>query len=259
MTARATSLVFLQQSAEASDRERELAQQLQLQLVQPTTIDEDRSPGFVLELTAAGLALRGIDKDTRGTLRVDFTARSLQRRAQQSLKTQQLGKAVGLSKQSQLRVLDATAGLGTDAFLLANAGCEVTLLERSAFVFALLQDGVSRARDTSSELCEVFSRITLAEEDFLHFEKQGANFDVVYLDPMFPEKRNNARAKKAMFFLQQLLDEPSDEAVLLDHARAFADKRVVVKRARLAPLAGGQQPDIQFKGSSSRFDVYLTH
>ncbi|MCG8413685.1 MAG: class I SAM-dependent methyltransferase [Pseudomonadales bacterium] len=257
MTGKPTSLVFLQQKAKASDTERELAQRLQLELVQPTALGEAPEFGYVLELTDAGLGLRGMEKETRGTLRVDFAAKSLQRRVQQSVKSQDIGKAVGLTRQSQLRVLDATAGLGTDAFLLASAGCEVTLLERSAIVYALLQDGVSRARETSSELRDVVSRITLAQQDFLRFQKQDADFDVVYLDPMFPAKRNRARAKKAMFFLQQLLDEPSDEALLLAHARSIANSRVVVKRARLAPLAGGQQPDIQFKGSSSRFDVYL--
>jgi 16S rRNA (guanine1516-N2)-methyltransferase len=42
-------------------------------------------------------------------------------------------------------VIDGTAGLGKDAFVLAGLGCKVTLVERHPVVVALLADGLARA------------------------------------------------------------------------------------------------------------------
>ena len=42
-------------------------------------------------------------------------------------------------------MLDATAGLGRDAFVLASLGCQVTLIERVPAVAALLENGIERA------------------------------------------------------------------------------------------------------------------
>ena len=97
----------------------------------------------------------------------------------------------------------------------------------------------------------------LVHADFLEFPLAASSFDVVYLDPMFPADRKSAKSGKGMFLLQELLGYDSDEATLLSKAREVASKRVVVKRGKLSPQLAGAKPDICFRGSSSRFDVYL--
>jgi 16S rRNA (guanine1516-N2)-methyltransferase len=166
-------------------------------------------------------------------------------------------KAIGAKGALRPTVLDGTAGLGKDAFLLASLGCEVLLLERSKIVHALLQDGLSRARNSNVELAAITGRMELLYTDFMKFTASEREFDVVYLDPMFPERKKSAKVKKDMALLQQLLGHESDNAKLLEHARKLAKKRVVVKRAKLSPHISSEKPDIEFKGSSSRFDVYL--
>ena len=93
--------------------------------------------------------------------------------------------------------------------------------------------------------------------DLMEFVADSKQFDVVYLDPMFPERRKSAKVKKDMAALQQLLGHQTDGAELLDYAKLLAKKRVVVKRAKLSPHLGPGKPDIVLKGSSSRYDVYL--
>src|SRR5712672_338078 len=63
-----------------------------------------------------------------------------------------LVKAAGFRKDRIPTVVDATAGLGRDAFLLASVGAKVVLLERSREVHALLEDALGRARAASPAL-----------------------------------------------------------------------------------------------------------
>ena len=55
-----------------------------------------------------------------------------------------VAKAVGIKKEYLPDVIDATAGLGRDAFVLAALGCHVRMLERHPVVAALLDDGLQR-------------------------------------------------------------------------------------------------------------------
>ena len=62
-------------------------------------------------------------------------------------KGQMIAKAVGLNKGFVPTILDATAGLGADAFVLASLGCEVKMIERSPLARLLLADGLERAKN----------------------------------------------------------------------------------------------------------------
>ena len=204
------------------------------------------------------LILQGTGDTESGELCVDFSDAKLNNRANSSIRSQNISKALGLKGGMRPVVLDATAGLGKDAFLMASLGCEVSLLERSILVHALLRDGLSRAGYYGKEIAAILLRMKLHFGDLLEFETSSKQFDVVYLDPMFPQRRKSAKVKKDMALLQQLLGHQTDGAELLDAAKLLAKKRVVVKRAKLSPHLGLGKPHIEFKGSSSRYDVYLT-
>ncbi|MCY4356517.1 MAG: class I SAM-dependent methyltransferase [Gammaproteobacteria bacterium] len=263
------SLAVLVQSEMASDAEHELADRLGLKLFPSAQLGKRNIPDYVMEISEAGLSLRGLQHSNLGRLQVDFASHKLKWRSRQPLQSQLLGKAAGLKGKSDLCILDATAGLGTDGFLLSQAGCKVTMLERSPIVFALLQDGLHRAKKSPGTVRDVAERINLLPLDFLAYAPEKQTFDMVYLDPMFAIRRNTARAGKSMYFLQQLLPEGnadtsksvksshSELPEMLNRARQLARQRVVLKRTRLAPVCGIPEPDIRFKGSSSRFDVYL--
>lgn len=172
---------------------------------------------------------------------------------------QPVAKAAGLKAGNTPSVLDATAGLGRDAFVLATLGCEVQMLERSPVACALLADGLRRAA-AHPETAPIVGRMQLLQSDALGWLVQAgqpASFDVVYLDPMFPEPDKRARAKKEMHAFQTLIGGDTDADALLEPARRIARQRVVVKRPRTAPWLAGLKPDFGFDGESTRFDAYL--
>lgn len=213
---------------------------------------------YLLVYRDSKLILQTTGDTQTGELCVDFSDAKLKHRANSSIRSQNIAKALGIKGSQRPVVLDATAGLGKDAFLMASLGCEVSLLERSAVVHALLADGLARTEYYGEEIDTILGRMKLHFGDLLEFAAGSKQFDVVYLDPMFPVRRKSAKVKKDMAALQQLLGHQTDGAELLACAKLLAKKRVVVKRAKLSPHLGSGKPDIEFKGSSSRYDVYLT-
>lgn len=252
------NIVLIQAATKLSQGEKIIAETLKIHSLPPQKPNQSNYR-FELRLESHGLTLYCTDADAPGGLHVDLDNPALRRRRAESLKSQNLGKALGLKRMLQPSVLDTTAGLGTDSLLMAAAGCRIHLLERNPVVHALLADGLQRAQGGAAEIRELTSRMTLSCSDFLEYEASEESYDIVYLDPMFQGKKNTARAGKSMYLLQQLITDHCDEESMLEKALAVAGKRVVVKRARHSQLAGNRKPDISFSGSSNRFDVYLNH
>lgn len=187
-------------------------------------------------------------------LAVDFT--SLDVSSPQGRRTKQpLAKALGLaSRSTPIRVIDATAGLGQDSFLMAALGCQVLAVERSPSVAVLLRDGLARAAATQAE---IVARITLLEMDARHLTQESVMrpCDVVYLDPMFPARSKSAREKKEMRILRRIVGEDLDAAELFAVARELAAKRIVVKRPVHAPPLA-PNPVVAHAAKGIRYDVY---
>ncbi|MBU0455634.1 MAG: class I SAM-dependent methyltransferase [Gammaproteobacteria bacterium] len=170
---------------------------------------------------------------------------------------QAIAKAIGITPKTNLTVLDTTAGLGKDAFVLASLGCTVTLIEKSPEIFALLEDGIKRAKQ-DPEIASIIARMKLIHADSIQYlQKSSQPFDVIYLDPMFPAKQKSALPKKDMQALQKWLNHDEPDSELLKTALKHAKKRVVVKRPRLAPPLNNHKPDFSYNGKSCRFDVYF--
>jgi 16S rRNA (guanine1516-N2)-methyltransferase len=208
------------------------------------------------------LTLIKVSDPSLGAVSVDFDDKTMAWRQRHPQQPEALLKAAGMRAGHALRVIDATAGLGQDAFMLANAGCDVLMLERSALLHALLEDGLQRAaqsEDVRVRSAAARMQLVLADSTSIDFATLGDTPDVIYLDPMFPERRKkSAKVKKNMFMLQQLLDDEPPADGLLLKALQSAQKRVVVKRPRIAGFLEERKPSFQLLGSSSRFDVYLT-
>ncbi len=175
---------------------------------------------------------------------IDFAKARYQSSA---IKKELLIKAVGLKPKQLLTVLDLTAGLGRDAYLLHCAGCQVQLIERSPIIAALLKENL---RNVNCEL----PLMVVDAKDYLLLDPI---FDVIYFDPIFPEKTKTALAKKESRFLREIVGDDLDAEEVFLLALTKAKKRVVVKRPKLAPPIANKKPDIVFAGKSVRFDVYL--
>jgi len=233
----------------------------------------DASVPLLLWFDDSGLSIRQTGRKAMGPVRCDFVeGEARHRRLYGGGKSQAIAKAVGVKERAGLRVADLTAGMGGDAFVLASLGCDVTLVERHPVVAALLADGLRRAAvatkatETASleahhdaGLAAIVARLSLEEQDARHWlvnlsDEQRP--DVIYLDPMFPERRKSAQVNKAMQIFHQLVGADGDAAELLPLALEKVRYRVVVKRPSYAPWLGEHKPSYALEGKAVRFDVY---
>jgi 16S rRNA (guanine1516-N2)-methyltransferase len=169
---------------------------------------------------------------------------------------QPLARALGLRRGLRPTVADGTAGLGSDAWILAGLGCRVTMCERSPILHALLADALERA-EMATATSAVAARIRLVHADTAAFlARPEENFQAVYLDPMYPSRRGSALNSLAMRTIRQLVGDDPDSAATL-HAALAAAPRVVVKRPRLAPFLADLPPSHSLSSKQNRFDVYL--
>jgi 16S rRNA (guanine1516-N2)-methyltransferase len=168
-----------------------------------------------------------------------------------------LVRAAGIKKDRLPSIVDATAGLGRDAFLLASAGATVTLIERSAKVHALLKEALARASAESPELAEVIARMTLVHGDAKD-RLPELKPDVVIVDPMHPPRRNTALVKQEMRQLSAIVGADEDADELMRIALASARERVVLKwPLRAAPLLATPKPSHQFATKTVRYEVFV--
>jgi 16S rRNA (guanine1516-N2)-methyltransferase len=224
-----------------------------------TRFDKLPDDGHALVLTETRLELRTLGKSAPGPVYVDFVAGGNDwRRRHGGGRGQGVARACGLKGGATPHVLDATAGLGRDAFVLAALGCRVDMIERSPVAAALLEDGLTRAR-ASQEVADIAGRMSLYRGDTVtllqHWDVERP--DVIYLDPMFPEgKTKSALSKKEMQAFQHVIGADMDADALLAPAREMAISRVAVKRPRHAPWLAGEKPSFSIEGDSVRYDCY---
>lgn len=197
----------------------------------------------------------------KNLITVDFTSGATRHRRQQGGGLgQAIAKAVGMRGNYQPKILDVTAGLGQDAFVLASLGSEITMLERAPIAASLLADGLRRGKE-HEEVKTITERMTLIHIDgHSYLDTAPRNyFDVIYLDPMFPEDNKSALPKKTMQAFHSLIGQDNDSDALLPKARRIAKKRIVVKRSSRAPWLYQAKPHYSLTGKSTRFDIYLPH
>lgn len=252
-----TPTIAVYASTERSDvlgTPQEMASLLNLPLVETPSSDYD----LLVVITEERLELHQTD-DEVGPVYCDFMSGDFRRRRSGSLRSELLAKAVGYRGES-LRIVDATAGFGRDAMLLALLGNHVTAIERDRVVAALLVDGVHRALGYP-DLMESVERLELVTDDSRSYLAGLTETpDVIYLDPMFVSKNRTARPKKELWALARLVRHEDDGASLLEAALATGCRRVVVKRPDDGPpleAPDGRQPSTQFRGKTVRFDVYV--
>ena len=218
----------------------------------------DGDAGFSLQIGDCGLQLQELGPGAAGPVRVDFVEGALaHRRLQGGGAGQMIAKAVGIQPGVRPLVLDATAGLGRDAFVLAQLGCDVTLIERQPLIAALLADGMQRGLG-DAEVAPIIGRMHLLCGNAITL-MQAWDCEapqVVYVDPMFPHRDKSSLVKKEMRVFRPLVGDDDDAPQLLQAALNLASHRVVVKRPRKAPCIAGATPSYVLEGKSSRFDIY---
>ena len=170
-----------------------------------------------------------------------------------------ISKAIGIKKGHRPTIVDATAGWGRDAFVLATLGCRVHMIERSEMIATLLEDGLRRAAQDEKLGPLISAKLSLAcGESRQILQQLPFEPEVIYLDPMFPHKEKSALVKKDMRVLQEVVGPDEDADELFTIARTVATNRVVVKRPDYADFLSGLKPQTSIKTKKHRFDIYLT-
>lgn len=240
-----------------------LAEALQIRQIFP---QDQKKYKLLLVYTEKGLQIQlKVERKQKRviTLMVDFLSDALTYRRQHGGGIKQaLARAVGIKSGIRPTIIDATAGLGKDSFLLASLGCQVTMIERSPLLAALLDDALERAAISAELAPGLISRLRLLHGDaaqIFHNNKQYSPHspDTVYLDPMYPHSRKSALNKQEMRIIRNLVGDDDDADELLQAALRSAGKRVVVKRPKGAPLLGEQSPTHVITMKNSRYDVYM--
>lgn len=202
---------------------------------------------------------RKIASSTTDPLACDFTSGAVLHRFRfGGGRGQSLPKAVGMRGGKTPKIVDATAGLGRDAFLLASLGAEVTLIERSPEMFSLLEDGIAHAKEAGGDVADVIGRMTLLHGDAKDLLSQLSP-EVVLVDPMHPPRKKSALVKNEMRQIREIVGTDEDSLELMKVALSTATNRVVLKWPLRADAMDGIDPcSHQILGKSTRYDVFMT-
>jgi 16S rRNA (guanine1516-N2)-methyltransferase len=233
------------------------AKQLALRLSIPYTCSraDDELQLLVLENHIAITA-----PDIGKPIWIDFTqGKNAHRRQFGGGRGQALAKAIGLKRGATPTIIDATAGYGRDAYVLATLGCQITLLERNPILATLLEDAIYRAQ-ADPDTQDIAQRMQLVHHnstDYLNQLSPEDYPDVIYMDPMYPSRQKAALVKKEMQLLHQLIGPDTDSEELLMTARKIAQKRVVIKRPKSASHVSKHKPSTFVESKNTRYDIYL--
>lgn len=207
--------------------------------------------GLTLVFDKKGVSLSGYGLSYQG----DFEG-MLHRVTNGRLAHEMLVKAVK-SEKEELRAIDATAGMGEDAFLLAAYGYDVTLYEQNPVVAALLKDALRRGKKHPI-LKEIVPRMHLLQGDSIEYlRKEMDPVDVIYLDPMFPKRQKSGLINKKLQLIQKLEPPCSTEKDLFDAAIKANPSRIIVKRPLKSPFLDERKPSYDLKGKAIRYDCYV--
>lgn len=192
-------------------------------------------------------------------LRVDFVKGPVAHRLRfGGGRGQDLAKAMGLRAGKTPMIVDATAGLGRDSFLLASLGAQVIMIERSSKMHSLLVEGMDRAAAEGGQLREIIGRMTLMKGDAKDLIPELSG-EAILIDPMHPPRNKSALVRQDLRQVRDIVGTDDDAADLVKLALIHARTRVVLKwPAKADPIEGIKACTHQILGKTTRYDVFMT-
>ena len=213
-------------------------------------ISEKPGPKLTILFHAKGVSLTGYGLSYQG----DFE-NMLHRVKNGRLQHEMLVRAAKSDKPGR-KAIDATAGMGEDAFLLAAQGYEVTLFEQNPVIAVLLKDALRRAKK-HPVLKDIASRMNLVQDNSVEgMSKLLDPVDVIYLDPMFPARQKSSLINKKLQLIQKLEPPCSEETDLFDAAISASPSKIIVKRPLKSEFLAGRKPSYTLNGKAIRYDCY---
>ena len=172
---------------------------------------------------------------------------------------QNLAKAVGMKFNKNRNIIDATAGLGYDSFILASLGAQVTLIERSEKMYKILQNGFNEGVSFGGEIEKIINRMNLLFGDSKDVLPKLSP-EVIMIDTMYKDRKKTALVKNNMRLVREIVGPDSDYIELLKVALNCAKNRVVLKQPRYAdPIEEIRKCSHQILGNTIRYDIFMTN
>ena len=172
---------------------------------------------------------------------------------------QNLAKAVGMKSNKNRNIIDATAGLGYDSFILASLGANVTLIERSKRMYEILENGINEGISFGGEIQRIINRMELLFGDSKDILPKLSP-EIIMIDTMYKDRKKTALVKNNMRLVREIVGPDSDYIELLKVALNCARHRVVLKQPRYAdPIKEIRKCSHQILGRTIRYDVYMTN
>lgn len=233
-----------------TDRALELASRLRIDYVEKETMNREE---LFLYYNENGLSLNANGQSMRGDFRT-----MVKRLQHNNLSHELLVKASKIKDVAgEMRLLDATAGMGEDSLILAAAGFKVDMYEYNPIIAALLEDALLRGRN-DPDLAVIVSRMTVHNEDSIEAMRHlDYRPDCILLDPMFPARQKSSLVKKKFQLLQQLEQPCMEERELLEAATMAKPRKIIIKRMLKGPYLANIKPSYSITGKSIRYDCIM--
>ena len=141
---------------------------------------------------------------------------------------------------------------------LALMGYKVTAIEQSPIMAIMLRDGLHRALQDNSFAEDMGGRVTIIEGDSLHILHDLRETEVVYIDPMFPQKRKKSALPPGRIQALHTIvgyEDPVKTKQLITISLQHPVKRVVVKQPKHKDFAH-TNPLVVHQGKTIRYEVY---
>ena len=250
---------------------KQISEDLEIPLIDPTVANLDylteQNALFSFsenetDINTQQLTLQLLLDGKTDTLKFDLAQGEVALRASKASKSNEvIAKAIGCKSHYRPNVLDATAGMGRDSLMMAMLGCNVIMQERNFAIYHLLNNALLRLKNSHNFKSDIVERISLQKQNSIEKMNALEDVDVIYLDPMFPERKKSALVKKEMRLFKRLAGEDCDADQLLINALNSSAKRIVVKRPKGAPILAkdlvDKKPSHEILAKKFRYDVYL--
>lgn len=228
--------------------DKDLAESIARKIDSPIVTKEGE--GLTVIVDSKGVSLSGYGLTYQG----DFND-MIRRVTDGRLQHEMLAKAVKTNKNNP-KAIDATAGMGEDAFIIAAAGYEVTLCEQNPVIAALLKDAIRRGKK-NKDLKDIVSRMKVVDGDSVKLLAKGlGDVDLIYLDPMFPERQKSGLINKKLQLIQKMEPPCSSENELFEAAINAKPEKIIVKRPLKSPNLADKKPNYVLSGKAIRYDCY---
>ena len=188
-------------------------------------------------------------------LHVDFLSGTLGWRLKRVNHERNLRKALGKTDK-QLSIFDSTAGLLTDTMIFLSLGHKVVAVEQSKIIYSLVKDAILRAKDKIPELKNL---IFLNDNSLEVYKSMSKEFDVIYLDPMYPSLNKKNKKSGRLENIKKILEIENFTNCSENLVKDFLDleyKKIILKRP-LKLRKNYSNINYQVLGKTTRFDIYL--